>query len=62
MDHLIREAHVNVRIAFRKNDSSIKMATMYHGVPDPLTGSTLYENVRTNAKVIQRQYLVKYIS
>ncbi|KAF4531953.1 hypothetical protein B566_EDAN006645 [Ephemera danica] len=50
MDHLIREGHANVRIALRKNDSSLKMASMYHGTPDPLLGTTLYENIRTSSR------------
>jgi hypothetical protein len=51
MNHLIRNGHSNVRIAWRKNDSALKMATMYNGIPDALTGTSVYENIRISSKV-----------
>jgi hypothetical protein len=56
IDHIIREGHVNVRIALRRNDSSIKMTTMYNGVPDPLTGTSMYERIRSDSKVSKIKY------
>ncbi|XP_069691295.1 AP-4 complex accessory subunit Tepsin-like isoform X2 [Periplaneta americana] len=50
MLHLISNGHISFRQYLRRNDSSIKLATMYNGPPDPLLGVTPYENVRRSAQ------------
>ncbi|KAJ4443213.1 hypothetical protein ANN_04881 [Periplaneta americana] len=51
MLHLISNGHISFRQYLRRNDSSIKLATMYNGPPDPLLGVTPYENVRRSAQI-----------
>jgi hypothetical protein len=50
--YLIRNGHPNFRQYFRRNDGHLKLAVMYNGPPDPLLGTSPYENVRKTAQVI----------
>ncbi|XP_059477407.1 AP-4 complex accessory subunit tepsin-like [Neocloeon triangulifer] len=62
LDHLILNGHVNLRAAMRKNDSAIKSAMKCSGVPDPLTGMVVYEQIRKMAKdLLDSLYLTERI-
>lgn len=49
LEHLVNNAHVNLRAALRKNDSAVKAAVMCSGVADPLLGMTVYVQIRKMA-------------
>jgi hypothetical protein len=49
LDHLVNNAHVNLRAELRKNDSAVKAAVMCSGVADPLVGMTVYVQIRKMA-------------
>nr|CAD7419951.1 unnamed protein product [Timema poppensis] len=51
MHHLIQNGHPSFTEQLRKSDGSLKIATMYNGLPDPLLGSSPYEAVRKKAQV-----------
>lgn len=53
LSHLIHNGHANFRNNLRENDASLKIATTYSGPPDPLLGTSLYEEIRKLSKVIK---------